>query len=369
MTSDNSSGKNYYPGLTSLRAIAAFMVYLHHFNPLPPSLSLFGFSLWGIVQEFHVGVTIFFVLSGFLITDRYLDAQIDFKTYFWFRFCRIYPVYFIISVLTLIMSLASYGLASFNFKELFLNITLTKGFFDQYKFSMVGQGWSLTVEETFYLLAPLILFLIRKKSSLILIPLTLLFLSIGLLISLLCSGSHLWGDFGFTLRYTFFGRSSEFLIGMFVAILIKSKTPIKYNFFFHPVFGFLSLCIFTFLLHILALQNNTKFGIFTYKGIIINSFFVPVFVMIPILIGFSKFKNKHKFLDAKTFQILGKASYIFYLIHMGVIRTLLSSMGIKNESVLLVLLLILSYLLWRYIEEPLNRFLRKKYYEIGLSRL
>ena len=44
MKSDDSLGKNYYPGLTSLRAIAALMVYLHHFNPLPPSLSLFGFS-------------------------------------------------------------------------------------------------------------------------------------------------------------------------------------------------------------------------------------------------------------------------------------------------------------------------------------
>ena len=210
MKSDDSLGKNYYPGLTSLRAIAALMVYLHHFNPLPPSLSLFGFSLWGIVQEFHVGVTIFFVLSGFLITDRYLDAQINFKTYFWFRFCRIYPIYFIISLLTLIISLISYGIDSFNFKELILNITLTKGFFDQYKFSMVAQGWSLTVEETFYLLAPLIFILVRKKSSLILIPFTLLFLSIGFLISLISSGSHLWGDFGFTLRYTFLVGAANF---------------------------------------------------------------------------------------------------------------------------------------------------------------
>ena len=56
----------YIPALTGIRAVAAYVVFLHH-------LSFFnnGTLLWQFTNEGHIGVTIFFVLSGFLITLRY----------------------------------------------------------------------------------------------------------------------------------------------------------------------------------------------------------------------------------------------------------------------------------------------------------
>ena len=93
----NNHSNSYFPGLTTLRAIAALMVYLHHVNPFPAKYHILGLPVWGIINEFHIGVTFFFVLSGFLIANRYFDTRVSFKKYIWNRFTRIYPVYFLIS--------------------------------------------------------------------------------------------------------------------------------------------------------------------------------------------------------------------------------------------------------------------------------
>ncbi len=55
------TGLNYFNALTGLRAMAAYMVYAHHFNPIPKN-----YAVHGLVNELHIGVTLFFVLSGFL---------------------------------------------------------------------------------------------------------------------------------------------------------------------------------------------------------------------------------------------------------------------------------------------------------------
>ena len=63
----------YLPALTGVRALAAYLVFLHHFNPFQPQgVTQF---LHRIVLEFHIGVPIFFVLSGFLITLRYYGTE------------------------------------------------------------------------------------------------------------------------------------------------------------------------------------------------------------------------------------------------------------------------------------------------------
>jgi len=165
---------NNYPALTGIRAIAAYMVFLHHNDIFKESI--FGKLIHNFFTEFHVGVTIFFVLSGFLICNRYFNqVNFNFRDYIVKRFARIYPMYFILTTATFVY----FGLmnAHFDFRDLkiyLLNITFLKGFFEVFKFSGIGQGWSLTVEESFYLLAPLFFLLIkRSKFCLFLIPIVL----------------------------------------------------------------------------------------------------------------------------------------------------------------------------------------------------
>ncbi|MFD2786826.1 acyltransferase family protein [Hymenobacter rubripertinctus] len=93
------STKRYFPALTGIRALAAYTVFLTHHHR-------FAETSWGglLLREGNSGVTVFFVLSGFLIATRYgqrveLNRQwlLD---YFRNRFARIYPVYFLLTTVT-----------------------------------------------------------------------------------------------------------------------------------------------------------------------------------------------------------------------------------------------------------------------------
>ena len=118
----------YFPALTGLRAVAAGLVLLHYFNPLAPGR--FGWQLHSLVAEMHIGVTVFFVLSGFLIGYRYLGRSGALRTYFVNRFARIYPLYFLLTTLT--FALLHYGRHQpFAVGQYLLNITLLRGLFEQ----------------------------------------------------------------------------------------------------------------------------------------------------------------------------------------------------------------------------------------------
>ena len=89
------------PALTGVRALAAFLVFFHHHRT---SWLIVGpLELW---WELHVSVTLFFVLSGFVITWRY-DRQGPvreslLRQYFVNRFARIYPLYLALVIPTMI---------------------------------------------------------------------------------------------------------------------------------------------------------------------------------------------------------------------------------------------------------------------------
>ena len=95
----NQISKAYLPALTGVRAVAAYLVFLHHFNPFQSAGT--AQLLHRIVLELHIGVAIFFVLSGFLITLRYSNStQWTWRwwgTYLRNRFARIYPMYFLLT--------------------------------------------------------------------------------------------------------------------------------------------------------------------------------------------------------------------------------------------------------------------------------
>ncbi|RFP64147.1 hypothetical protein D0N36_15690 [Hymenobacter lapidiphilus] len=70
-----SDNKIYLGALTGIRAIAAYMVFFHHFNIFKNSASPVGAFFEQLCEEWHIGVTIFFVLSGLLISLRYFEKS------------------------------------------------------------------------------------------------------------------------------------------------------------------------------------------------------------------------------------------------------------------------------------------------------
>lgn len=175
----------YFPGLNGLRAIAAIAVVVHH-----TTLGLKEFNLdpyiFGSLQDGNprgislagYGVSIFFVLSGFLITYL-LQAEkdvrpIDVKKFYLRRILRIWPLYYlylIISVITIII----FGL-SLDIKPLlfYLFYAANIPFIIGTTLPFISHYWSLGVEEQFYLFWPWV----NKKINHYIIPVIVLLIII-----------------------------------------------------------------------------------------------------------------------------------------------------------------------------------------------
>lgn len=382
---------SYIPALTGVRAIAAFLVFFHHFNQAD-----FSYPIRRTLNEFHMGVTMFFVLSGFLICMRYYDnCEISsdwFRKYIKNRIARIYPMYALLTLLTFLIAF-SFGaepsvLAGFGSPVilLILNIFFLRGFFDDLKFTGVGQGWSLTVEESFYFLAPLF-FVKMKKNMRNIVLLPLLLLGLGVFLVLIFSNFNFYGFFGnftFMFLYTFLGRCVEFFIGMGLALIILKadeadrKTPL------FTILGILGIAGSIVIMACLPLDGR-EYGVYHPFGIFTNNVVLPIGIALFYFGVIKEASIVRKFLSTGTMQLLGKSSYIFYLIHIGVIANFTrewTRTGVDalynwletkeyywlaenlNDSVLFIgtvfiILNLVSIFLYKIIEEPVNLYIRK----------
>ena len=128
--------KEYLPALTGLRAVAAWLVFIHHFNPFASETGFF----FGLAQQGYTGVSLFFVLSGFLLPYHYYDAPLTTRAglsdYFRRRFVRIIPLLFLVVSGTFLLR---YFTGKLPYEspavEYLLNVSLLKGFSDAHKFS------------------------------------------------------------------------------------------------------------------------------------------------------------------------------------------------------------------------------------------
>ncbi|WP_432671472.1 acyltransferase family protein [Flavobacterium sp. SM2513] len=345
----------HFPALTGIRILAAYMVYIHHFNPFQEND--FGANVHYFFDSFHVGVTLFFVLSGFLIANRYYDTvDFSFKSYLQKRFARIYPMYFILTTLTFIigyLSAKSYG----GFGLYFLNISFLRGFFDDLKFSGIAQGWTLTVEEMFYFLAPLFFVLLKKSKSFLLI-LPIGFILLGVLLVQIFESHDLHGlmaNINFMAGYTFFGRAFEFFVGIGLALVLKYNFTSNFKFF--TLVGIIGIVISLYLLSILEMQPETTTSMVLKNTV--NTVVLPLFGILPLYFGLIKEKTiLSNVLRSDLFVLLGKSSYVFYLIHIGFIRNGLTTIS-SNYIFLFLSLNVIAVILFLFIEKPLNHYFRR----------
>ena len=174
--------KHYFPNLNTLRFLAAMLVMVHH-------IELFK-EMFGLPNIFHnhsiqlmskIGVTLFFVLSGFLITYLLLLEQntyqtIDIKAFYMRRILRIWPLYYLIITLAFFifpqlsfMHMPGHDLSHWLIKFLFFI------FFMPNVIHALGAGlaygtqtWSIGAEEQFYIIWPWLMRLIKNKLALVL---------------------------------------------------------------------------------------------------------------------------------------------------------------------------------------------------------
>lgn len=336
------------------------MVFLYHNrkywrDDIPPVLLRF-------LNELHVGVSVFFVLSGFLIAYTYEDKPLrsgkDYIKYLLIRLARIFPVYLVIISAMYI----DQGFPST--KETVLTYTMTHGFSNTYNLNGIPQAWSLTVELSFYTLAPLLYFLLKRnilKTIIALILLLLIVAGIGYGLHALHynKGSFFYPWF-FIFNSSFPGRFPEFLAGMLLAHHITGikmqQTLVQKRSYTTLIGGLGSIAV----IYLISLFEKDIYheGIQHPAGLIIRNIVFPFTVML-LLYGLIKERTwLQRFLSTRVMILLGGASYIFYLIHIGYVNGKWKEWYLfpDRNFILLWLTAIVGFLL---IEKPIYEGLKK----------
>ena len=358
------------PALTGVRAIAAFFIFFHHH---PTSALVWGpLEIW---WELHVGVTLFFVLSGFMITWRY-DREDGTRGSFWRgyfvnRFARIYPLYFALVVPTMLLFHERSPLVWV------LNLTV----FSCFK-SGIPQAWSLRVEECFYLAAPL-LFLGWKRHPLVPLLAALAALVVLVPVAMLPATAGFLGPPRYLLLDTFFGRFFEFFVGAWLAKRVASTGTgdVARRFPLATLGG--AAGIVATVAALAAIHSATRarytYGLHHPAGIALNNVVLPVFIA-AFYWGLVRERSLvRSLLSGRVADLLGRSSYAFYLIHFGFLRDVIlfrlvrlagvagttaeawAAAIVKTPLGLFVVVNLLAILLYEAIESPANRILRRAF--------
>ncbi|RZL12650.1 MAG: acyltransferase, partial [Hymenobacter sp.] len=356
----------YYPALTGLRAVAAYLVFAHHFRPADS-------PGWyeRLVGQLFVGVSLFFVLSGFVIATRYQHGvpltRPWWRRYLWRRAARIYPAYFVLNGLSLAQQLLPIlpGQWANKLLLIFISQSLLRGFSNTLLYVGLPQGWSLTVEECFYCSAPLLLLWQRRWRG---APLAfgLLALAIGLSLTALCTGRPalhgLFGSYSATLYYTFFGRALEFVAGIVLArwwatragtVRAASRVPWR------------TLAGAGLLLATVGLLVWVNSPIDFYQGprypaaTALNNVLFPAGVVLLLAGLLAERSWLRTLLATRILQELGRSSYFFYLLHLGVLSVWWQATFGWGHYIggQFLATLLLSWLGYRLLEEPARRWL------------
>ena len=159
-------GRQWYPAIEALRGVAALSVVAFHCWVLAGGSPGFGF---GIVKGLGTwGVTVFFLLSGYLLADYFWVGPGGRTTLEFYvrRFFRIAPAYYVcVGILYLFFAQHDQVFSTAGIKQIVANLTFTQHFFGSTasNLNVDGSLWTLSIEMTLYLFFPLFAYLIARR--------------------------------------------------------------------------------------------------------------------------------------------------------------------------------------------------------------
>ena len=156
-------------------------------------------------------------------------------------------------------------------------------------------------------------------------------------------------DLRFLLSYTIIGRLFEFVIGIYSAKMILNNNVNPKYLFSIGIVGVTSS-----LLLLATLQTSTNYGDYSFYGVFINNVYLPIIGIAPILLNLSRHQSTSSMiLGSKFFTSLGKASYLFYLLHIGFTKKIYFQYD-NNIFFYFVVMNVLCIVLFYKVEEPLT---------------
>ncbi|MFH1842051.1 MAG: acyltransferase [bacterium] len=372
--------------LTSFRALAAFLVFMYHYAYLygPMVEEVTGkaefiplMPLWRVGQ---VGVSLFFVLSGFLITRIYYDTinarQVSLRLFFVKRIARIWPLFIVLTILQHAgMWLGGQEPAS----TWLVTMSMTQGFFETLRYKGLPTAWSLTIEETFYALAPPLYLVICRFGfgGRLGLPswnwrqLIRFGTVLGGIVVLFGMSGYVWpvisrtlgltyagfmGSFDHAMRSTLCGRFLEFAVGIACAFVHRQ--------------GVLPAFLRGWRAPALAVVSFVGIGFFMYlKDLALGHGWVPVKLLTSyaivgctglLILALSQERTwLNKLLSWRLLVYLGKISYCFYLMQSPVLMQPLHAvtdhLGVLRLPALCLLMNLVCAFFYKFVETPTRR--------------
>lgn len=349
----------YIPQIDGLRAIAVIAVIAYHAGS-------------DYFSGGFVGVDIFFVISGFLITSILLNdikrESFSIAKFYERRIRRILPPLFFVMLACLPLAwlwltpgdMRDFAKSLISTTLFISNILFWKqsGYFDTTnEIKPLIHTWSLAVEEQFYIFFPLLLLLLKRNSERV----TITILVSTLIASLLYSQWGIYNNPKFTF-YMLTTRAWEILLGSIIAIYLSQQPTPKHHHIIKEIGSFagLSLILYT---------------ITSYK---IDNLFPGIFALPPtlgaalVIIFATRETYTGKLLGSKPLVGIGLLSYSVYLWHQPIFAFSRITSNEEPSTSLMWLLTFLSfglaYLSWRYIEQYFrdkNNFTQKQVFLHG----
>ncbi|MDG2045645.1 MAG: acyltransferase family protein [Halioglobus sp.] len=339
--------KTYRPDIDGLRAVAVLAVLFNHA----------GFQL---VSGGFVGVDIFFVISGYLIT-KILYSEVtansfSVMSFYQRRIRRILPAFYLVSIVTLTAGavlllpvefeelVSSFIASSFFFANVFF-MEVTRSYFSAEAHEMPFlHMWSLSVEEQFYFVWPLLLLILTKH-----LPLKALLAVVASLIVISFGVAEIWLPTSPKIAYySIVSRAGELLLGAILAIFLSSSTttitPIRAH--AASIAGLLLICG-----SIFFIDETTQF-----PGL--HALWPCLGALLLIWAGVYPNSIGAKLLSIRPMVFVGLISYSLYLWHWPMLaftRYLRYEISTSMGLIFIVLSIGLAYLSWKYVEQPFRR--------------
>ena len=332
----------YRKDIDGLRAIAVLGVILFHA----------GFKF---ISGGFLGVDIFFVISGFLITSilqkEIYSNSFSFTNFYERRVRRIFPA--LLAVLFITTILFSYFLNPIDLKNFYKSLLasnlfipnilfwLESGYFDTAsELKPLLHTWSLGVEEQFYLIFPILLVVISTINKKFVAPVFIFFISLSFVIAIIHQANDKNAVF-FLPQY----RAWQLLLGSLMATLVKSPLIIKADQNIKKILSIFGLLLILF--SYLFVNENDSIG-----GV--SSLYPTLGASLIIL--FAKENLVGKILSLRPLVFIGLISYSAYLLHQPIfvfIRYQNVEMGYDLFTLaIFALIFLLSFLIWTWVEKP-----------------
>ncbi len=354
-------------GLDMFRGVAALMVLLFHFYTFYFSELHEISSLFSVLNIGHIGVDLFFVLSGFLITLSLWNSK-SFSHFFLKRIKRIAPLAIATTLIFWGVQTDFSGITFFALTDLFSHLFFVNGFFPQFYSTINPVTWSISIEMAFYILLPVVWLIVAKKNM----------KKFFTIFSVLVCASFLYRtflfyyfqenpeiDFHLKIIYSeqLWGRIDQFFIGIILAYVYTNNNiqniQITRNITMRAILSISSIVLFF-----------SSYLFFIYQSNFRNILVLQVFLHTATALGFSGVL--YGFLEARNDGFIknnciarllswfGTISYGIYIFHFAVISLVykkfefFKSIGISvglQFLLISVITTVLSYLSYHYFEK------------------